>query len=380
MSSLDSHEAYRRLTHAYENPGEAALHARERGIPVAGYTSNAVPWELLRAAGFFPVLMQAHCAETPHADSYMEPVFSPRFRSLFEGMLSRAWSLFRAVVIPRTSEQEHKLYLYVREVLRLGKCEGIPQPYLYNLLQTRSTRSRAYGLEETRRLLEWLTGISGRKVRAENLNAAIEESDAARAAMRRLLRLRRGKSPRISGSDALRVVGAWHFMDRSEYREAALALVSHLSRNRVIHGPRILIQGATLDHPGLHEAIESLGAVVTAEDDWRGTRAAGRDIRVGPDPLHAIFEKYYLDAPGPRTFPSQTADRWFQSAAVRDMEGVVFYLPPEDDVLGWDYPRQKRWLDERGIPSLLIREDARHISGETRQCIAEFSERLRAKQ
>ena len=376
MSNPDQQSAYAALKQAYENPCEAAMRAHRQGVPIAGFTSNTVPWELLRAAGFFPVLIQAHSAETPHADPYMEPVFSPRIRSLFDGLLSGAWSFLKVLVVPRTSEQEHKLYLYLSEVIRQGVGENVPPPYLYNLLHTRSARGRAYGHQETKRLVAHLEDISGRKVSQSHLRSAIDESNAARGAVRRLLRLRRGRNPRLSGVEALTAVGAWYFMDRAEYTPVAFDLASELSRRAPLPGPRILIKGVALDHPGLHAAIASQGAVVTGEDDWWGSRAAGRDIRIGNDPVKAIFEKYYSDAPSPRAFPHHAADRWFQAATLRDIEGVVFYLPPDDDVLGWDYPRQQRFAADHGLPSLLVRDDARRLSNETRQCIAEFVARL----
>jgi hypothetical protein len=52
---------------------------------------------------------------------------------------------------------------------------------------------------------------------------------------------------------------------------------------------------------------------------------------------------------------------------------VVFYLPPEDDVVGWDYPRLRETLDQRGIPNLLVREDAsEELSPGCRAGIAHF--------
>ena len=43
-----------------------------------------------------------------------------------------------------------------------------------------------------------------------------------------------------------------------------------------------------------------------------------------------------------------------QQASTDGIDGVVFYLPPEDCVVGWDYPRRRRFLDERKIPQLLF--------------------------
>jgi hypothetical protein len=58
-------------------------------------------------------------------------------------------------------------------------------------------------------------------------------------------------------------------------------------------------------------------------------------------------------------------------------DAVVFYLPPEDDIYGWDYPRQRDFVRARGVPSLLIREDAgRGLSGDAHAMIQTFVESL----
>ena len=89
-------------------------------MPLVGVTSNTVPWELLRAAGFHPVLLSPRRTHTPLADRYMEDVFSARIKAVFDFLISPDAASLSAVVIPRTSEQEHKLYLYLREVVRQG--------------------------------------------------------------------------------------------------------------------------------------------------------------------------------------------------------------------------------------------------------------------
>ena len=76
-------------------------------------------------------------------------VFGARVRGIFDGIASGAWPFLKLVVIPRTSEQEHKLFLYLREVARQGLSPEMPELYLYNLLHTRSSEAEQYGLERT---------------------------------------------------------------------------------------------------------------------------------------------------------------------------------------------------------------------------------------
>jgi len=335
----------------------------QRPLPAAGYTpvlgvtSNTVPWELLRAAGLRPFLLSPRRASTPLADRYMEDVFSGRMKAIFDFLVSAESASLCALVIPRTSEQEHKLYLYLREVVR-QKAERAPLAILYNLLHARSAEAEAYGLERTHDLKRALERLTGRPIESESLCAAIAEGNAARDAIRGLLRQREGPAPKLSGSEALPLIGAWYFMDRAEYTALAQEALREIESRSPLEGPRILIKGPPLDRLDFCAAIESQGAIVVAEDDWWGSRAAGNDIDAidaARDPVSAIFNKYYFDAPSPRVFPTAVADAWFHSRA-SEVDGVIFYVPPEDDVLGWDYPRLRDDLTRRGIPHVMLRD------------------------
>jgi benzoyl-CoA reductase/2-hydroxyglutaryl-CoA dehydratase subunit BcrC/BadD/HgdB len=171
------------------------------------------------------------------------------------------------------------------------------------------------------------------------------------------LELRQSAEPRLSGVEALALIGAAYFMDRAEYAQLADEALTTLSLRPPLRGARILIKGSPLHHTGLHRTVESHRAVVVAEDDWWGSRAITKEIATTGDMVRSIFETYYLDAPSPRVFPREDADEWFLAAAT-NVDGVVFYLPPEDDVLGWDYPGLRKALNQRGIPTFLVREDA----------------------
>jgi benzoyl-CoA reductase/2-hydroxyglutaryl-CoA dehydratase subunit BcrC/BadD/HgdB len=331
------------------------------GAPLVGVTSNTVPWELLRASGYHPVLLSPTRRHTPLADRYMEDVFSARMKAIFDFLISPDAGILRAVVIPRTSEQEHKLYLYLREVVRQGK-ERAPEAMLYNLLHARSAEAEAYGMERTREVKAQLERLIGRRMEHEELSRAIDEGNAARQAIRELLQYRKGPAPKLCGSEALALIGAWYFMDRTEYARLAREALQEIQMRAPLIGPTILLKGPPLDNPDFCGAIEAHGAIVVAEDDWWGSRAAGRDIESTGDPIHAIFEKYYLDAPSPRVFPSAIADEWFLRKA-GEVDGVFFYLPQEDDVIGWDYPRLRALLDERRIPHLMLRTEEPHRMG-----------------
>jgi benzoyl-CoA reductase/2-hydroxyglutaryl-CoA dehydratase subunit BcrC/BadD/HgdB len=370
----EANRAANQLASYYENPMAQALEAHRSGIPVVGLTSNTVPWELIRAAGFFPVMLRPPQRATPAADEFMEKnVFQARIRQIFESAVSGEWSFLRTIIFPRTSEQEYKLFLYLREVGREGSRDGLSPVFLYDLLHSQSAETHAYGLSRTEELKRQLEEIAGHAITAHDLGEAVSESNAARAAVRRLLNLRQG-APRLSGTEALPLIGAYWFTGRAEYTKLVTEAAVVLERGTPLHGARIIVKGVPLDHVRLHAAVESHGAIVVAEDDWWGTRSVGADVNLDGDALKAIFEHYYSDAPSPRVFPPDAADRWFESRVREGVDGVVFYLPPEDYVLGWDYPRQKQYLDGLGIPSMAVREDAGagELSSESHESIERF--------
>ena len=362
-----------RLTWHYENPAAEAMVSARNGIPVVGITSNTVPWELIRAAGAFPFIINSGNANHPDIDDFMEEgVFEKRVRAICGAAISGDLQHLSLLLISRTSEQEYKLYLYLREVARQNPNNRIPPVYLYDMLHTRSAESYSYGLERTLRLKERLEGLTGTTIDNMALSQAIEESNSARRAIRNLLSLRRPE-PRVSGTEAIALIGSSFLINRHAYALLAEKAVAAVEHRDPLVGKRVLIEGASLNHRCLHMALEKYGAVVVAEDDWWGSRSAGEDVSDGSsDPMRAIFEKYFLDTPSPRLFPFEIADAWFQQASVNGIDGVVFYLPPEDCVAGWDYPRRRRYLDERGIPHLLVREDAASLSDECHKRIDEF--------
>jgi benzoyl-CoA reductase/2-hydroxyglutaryl-CoA dehydratase subunit BcrC/BadD/HgdB len=371
--TVEAHPAVEQLMWHYEHPFAQAVKKAGEGMPVAGMTSNTVPWELLRAAGYFPLMLNPSSGPCPVADRFMEAgVFDARIRGIFDGTVSNAWPFLKMVVIPRTSEQEHKLFLYLREMARQGIATPLPDLYLYNLLHARSPEAEKYGLERTYTLIRHLEDHAGRSIQPDDLARAVEESNQACRAMRSVREFREGPEPRLSGTEALALIGAVYFMDRAEYALLAAAAAAELSRRTPLRGARILIKGSPLHHTGLHRAIESHKAVVVAEDDWWGSRAVSQQIAVLGDMVRSIFETYYFEAPSPRVFPREVADEWFLTASA-NVDGVVFYLPPEDDVRGWEYPGLRKTLDQRGIPTLLVREDATDgLSSECHQRIDEF--------
>jgi hypothetical protein len=128
-----------------------------------------------------------------------------------------------------------------------GHSDGFPPLWFHDLLHSPSAHAFEYAL------MAQLESVTGHAMRPDDLQAAVAESNAARAAVRRLLSLRQ-KTPRVTGTEALPLVG---------------------EQRAPLPGPRLMVAGAWLDDEELHALLESHGAVVVAEEGGGAHAAPG---------------------------------------------------------------------------------------------------------
>ena len=315
----------------------------------------SVPVEIVRAAGFRPLIARGFSDPTPAADAYLEPgIFPRRLRRLVEDALTGRLARAARVVIPRTSEADYQCFLYLRELVRRGVATRLAPTILFDLLQSRGADVRAYDVARTQALLDDLSTASGLAPSPDELRREIVRSNAARAAARRVIALRRTE-PRLSGTDAFPLLAAFWETEPETYVEMAAEAARSIAGRPPLAGPRVVLMGAPVDGPAVHQAIESHGAVVVAEAGPWGSGAAGDDVRIDDDPVAALADAYRAGSIGART-PVDAVRRW-RDRLLDDVDAVVVSLPPDDGVFGWDYPALRDVLHARRIPHVCLRGD-----------------------
>ena len=342
--------------------------ARDRETVVVSWPS--VPVELIRAAGFAPVFARGRSAPTPAADRVLEAeLFPNRLRQLVEAALTGRLNDVAAVLLPRSSDPDYKCFLYLRELVRRGVAAALPPVLLFDLLHSDDPEAPAYNADRARALSAQLAGLTGRKIAADDLRRAIVSANRARAAARRLDAQRTG-TPRIGGTDALPLLGAFWQVEPERYASLANAAAESVGRRPPLEGPRVLMAGVPVDGTTLHAAIETAGAVVVAELSPFGGCGTNADVDIGEDPVASLAEHYRresLDARLPVKVLMRRLDEMLNSVAA-----VVISLPSDDASFGWDYPRVRELLAARSIPHTVIGGDP--ASGAT----AADLERIRA--
>jgi benzoyl-CoA reductase/2-hydroxyglutaryl-CoA dehydratase subunit BcrC/BadD/HgdB len=297
---------------AAEDRDAAARAFKAAGGKVVGYVGNTVPVELILAVGAYPLRLTEVFAETPHADRYMEELFDPIVRGVFEKMLAGGYSFLDAVVLPRTSDSIQRLYYYLCEVRRLGEAD-VPAPLLYDLLHTPWSTSADYNDARTAELFEALGLITGA---APDPNAV------------------------FVASQTLPV----------EEFTIALDAAAPLFTDRFA-GKRLVLAGSGHPSPTLHRLIEAGGAVVVGDFHEFGEPMIGPEIALNELPLRTLASHYHRNVASSRTFPQSTAPLTDFVRAC-GAEGVIFYYLYEEEALTWEYPAQRRALEAMGVPSI----------------------------
>ena len=325
------------------------------GEPFLVTSWPSVPVEIIRAAGVRPLIVRGSSGPTPAADAHLEPgIFPNRLRRLVEDALTGRLDQAVRLVIPRTSDVDYKCYLYLREFVRRGVMASLPPVVLFDLLQSRGADVPAYDAGRTRALLDDLVSVSGRMPSRDDLRREIVRGNAARAAARRLVELRRSV-PRVAGAEVFPLLASVWETDPDRYAEMASDAAMRIAARPPLTGPRVLLTGVPVDGHALHAVIESHGAVVVDEVGPWGSGSAGDDVRIDDDPVAALADKYRADSVGART-PVDALRRLTESR-LDDVDAVVVSLPPEDVVFGWDYPALRHLLESRGLPHVCLRGD-----------------------
>jgi benzoyl-CoA reductase/2-hydroxyglutaryl-CoA dehydratase subunit BcrC/BadD/HgdB len=376
MPSASGETALATLHGHYRDREREARRRHDAGQKVVGYFSNNVPEELILAAGMFPVQLTGSPRDTTEiADVYLDEVFDGSIRSIFDRLFTGHFDFVDLVVVPRTSESFLQLYYFVEEVRRWESNRRVPELYLFDFLQTPFHLTNQWDRSRMNLLQARLEHLSGARIAEGALRQAIATVNRDRHLLRQTASLWRGSTPRLSGVDALAIIGSGWFMDRGEHAALLGSIVEGELPLPARSGLRVLVKGSPHDNPDFYHVVEETGAVIVASDHVFGDAAFAGSIDEDGDPMDALTGYYQLQSPSVRSYPqSRQNERFMALVETAAVEGVVFYYEEHDDTLGWDYPDQKRLLDARGIPSLFLKQQSyRHPDrGAQRRSIREF--------
>lgn len=376
-------KAYLKLSKAYYERERTIQEYKAQGAKTIGCMGSDVPEELLIAAGFLPVRISGDPqGKNQQADLYLEMAFDPVARSQFDRLLDGTYANLDHLVISNSTDVLVRLYFYLREIHRLEPQRAIPNFYFYDFLFMLTRTSNLYNRDRLRDLKDVLCRWQGRPITEDSLHKAIAVCNENRRLLNKFAGLRGPEISRVSGVEALEVIGASLFMPREEHSRALRDLLEEAQGWSALNGTRIFVSGAVHEQPDFYELVESCGAIVVGEDhDW-GDRHFLRNVDPKVEPIAAIVDRYQLRLASPKkALVSQRVRAVIDGVKATGAQGVIFFIRQWDEAASWDFPEQHKALKAMGIPSLLLVNQKYPLNNteELKADISQFLETSRAQ-
>ncbi|HEY5724252.1 MAG TPA: 2-hydroxyacyl-CoA dehydratase family protein [Allosphingosinicella sp.] len=341
-------EALERLERAYEDPSQVIEEARASGLKIVRTLGVDAPRELLLAAGLLPVRLVAQpAAATPRADALMgDATMGARGKRLIE-QLTDPSAPDLPLLITQADTEQPQIFAALRELGRLG--EPVPTAiHFLDLLHIDRRSSREYNLRRLRRLAEWLEELGGRPLTPDSIAEAAATAREQAELLERLTGLRRSSPPRITGTQALRIVGAASILSPDEHIRHLSALLDQAEALPKQAGRRIFVTGSAHEQAGLYALIESRGAIIVGEDHHWGNFDSGRETS-----LEAFADPSLRSVPRTAS-PQKRAERLAREVAACGAEAVLHLSIDGDEAAPWDVAAARRVLPG-SLPFLALR-------------------------
>ncbi len=347
--------AFAEIQKHYQKRDQAARDWKKNGGRVVGYFCDTVPDELIMAAGFFPLRLSGDPnSGTEEIDKYLESFYEGFVRTSLNMLLTGKYDFVDFLVIPRARDSVAQMYSHLCNIQSLNPAVKLPVFYFLPQVQPRSYMSEFYNrdriLDFKKKLEEW----AGKKITAKALSRAIAITNENRMLLQEVAALRAADPPRISGVEALQIIGSGMFMLKEEHNKLLREFLKGADRLPARAGARLFIEGSPLDNLAFYELVESCPATIVAEDNCWGNRYSDVLIDTSLEPLEAITSRYHNKSPCPYVmFPPDLRAEYCRDKAVEARaQGVIFYILDWDAAQLWDYPDQSRVLAEKGIPTV----------------------------
>jgi benzoyl-CoA reductase/2-hydroxyglutaryl-CoA dehydratase subunit BcrC/BadD/HgdB len=369
--------------------------AKENGKKVIGYMCLLAPTELILAADAIPIRVNSGWYDTAKLGDRVVPVeVCPVVRSTIGAKmigLSPYLELSDALINVITCDG----------ITKLGEILSDYKP-VWTMTVPRvkdSAQSLRLWNDEIKAMKSQIEALTGNKIDRKKLKSAIELTQKATKAFRRLQEIRRG-APVIMGRDAMLVNQTYMWDDIKRWTEKTEALCDELEKRAQKKmwacppdTPRVMVTGTPMIWPDnwkLPTLIEegTPQGVLVADELCSSERLLYDPVGVDEwnmnDMYNAIGERYLMASTCPCfTSADGNEDRinWLLNK-IKDwnIQGVIYYVHRGCMLYAMEYTRVKKVLDSINVPVYYLdTEYTREDVGQMKTRVEAFLEMLSAR-
>jgi benzoyl-CoA reductase/2-hydroxyglutaryl-CoA dehydratase subunit BcrC/BadD/HgdB len=271
-------------------------------------------------------------------------------------LLTGAYDFLDFLVIPHARDTIRRLYVLMVELKASLPELKLPELHFLDVLHTPFFSSSVYNRLQKLDFKKVLEQWSGREITNESIAQAIAITNENKMLLKKVAELRASDPCRISGVEALQLIGSSMFMLKEDHNKVLQQYLTEAAEQSCSDRVRVFVAGSPLDNLQLYEILASAGVMVVAEDNCWGNRYSDIPIDTTLEPLEAVIDRYHNKSPCNRMYPmSRRIDYCVQNAIAARAQGVIFNTYRNDGAEALETPAKRKALAERGIPSLYLK-------------------------
>lgn len=328
---------------------------KDRGGLVFGYICSYVPEEILYAMDILPIRAGALGAtETSDADVYLHRFNCTYPRCLLQLGLEGAYDFLDGFVFLNGCEQLRRVYDIWKDKINTPFMGMVTIPH-----GAGKERLQWY-VDDMKKLVDDIQMKWGLALTPAKLAESIADYNRYRELMMELYSLREGDNPRLTGSEAMRILNASFNMPKKVLNEKLELAIAELKQRPPItnYRARLMMGGGFMDDTFTTDIIENQGALVVTDSLCFGKRYIEDPVTLDSShpTLEAVAERYFYHNPCPRMMDTyqQRCDRVVQQAKDTKVDGVVFQRLSFCDCHGVECQMNADDLEAAGIPHLIL--------------------------
>lgn len=364
---------------AYTNRwGGSALgaHPGAAGKTIMGFLDTGFPEEIALAAGMVPVLLTGDPHGTTAAtEGHVDRATPGRARQLNEGFLTGRYDFADTVTITGGDRYLANTYGFL-DAYQQASGQTVAKKLFY-LERARGTyrEHRDFNRDRMALFRHALAAHTGTAIDDDALSEAIAVINRSRRLLQRLAQARVSTPGVVSGTQAVTIQLASMLMPKQDFNAALETLLDDLPQQTPeTDRPKVFVTGSPVDHIEVHQALETAGALVVAENMEFAGRYDHTLVREDIDPLEALADRYTYKYPDAWGFGRDRRISWnLKTARQSGADAVLFFHTRYDSSTGWDYPDLRAGLQRQEIPTFAV-PDQPYLMGEEHRFAARIAE------
>lgn len=368
-----------KFTEAYDNRHLLARKWKKEGKKIFGYLYSFVPEEIIYAAGIVPVQLteSEEKAATSKGETFMPEYFCDFVHSCLGQGVDGVYNYLDGIVIPDACVPFRTL----AEIWNIH----VKTPFFYYLSYPSEAYdgSRAFLLAEFSKLKKSIEKFCGKEISHQSLRSAIEVYNENRNLLKRLYELRQKNNPPLSGSEFFEVFKAGLVVPKEEHNKMLKELLTQLpAQGKKSAGKRLMVSApifeeVTFTRPNFIKAIEELGGEIVADDLTIGFRYYWEPVKVQPNLMEAIVDRYLGKVPIAFKIPVDVRAELFLNEALQHrVKGAILFIPKYCESSDFQAPLIEEKFKEKGIPTLELESTSEMPEPPLRTRIQAFLEML----